>query len=141
MTIQASHQDLLLELTADAVAQSRLASHQLFETVVPRLPPQRRALAEHVRRGLSGSDLLSEPFLRDLLILVEFLEREINTGTETEWVVDEHNVHGGHHIRHRDERATALSYAADRLLDVYESVSEVLDFARSGRLVEDLLLD
>lgn len=141
MTIQASHHDLLLELTADAVAQARLANHQLFEIVVPMLPPQRRALAEHVNRGLSGSDLLTEPFLRDLLILVEFLDREINAGTETVWVVDEHNVHGGHHIRQRDERATALSCAADRLLDVYESVSEVLDFARSGRLVDELILD
>ncbi len=141
MTIQSSYQDLLLELTTDAVAQARLANHQLFEIVVPMLPPQRRALAEHVKRGLSGSDLLTEPFLRDLMILVEFLEREIHTGTETVWVVDEHNVHGGYHIRHRDERATALSCAADQLLDVYESVSEVLDFARSGRLVEDLLLN
>ena len=141
MTVHPSHHEMLVDLTAEAVAQARLAQNQLCDVVVPMLPPQRRGLAEQIKRGLRGDGLLTESFLHDLAALVDFLERDAARGIQTGWVADEHDVHGGHHVRHYDTRAHALSCAADHLDLLHEAISDVLDFARAGRLVEGLMPD
>ncbi|SNR81051.1 hypothetical protein [Puniceibacterium sediminis] len=62
MGVELSHREFLLALTADAVMQARIARDQLHDVIIPALPPQRRALAEAVKRHLNADMLLTEPF-------------------------------------------------------------------------------
>ncbi len=140
-TGQLAHQEQLFSLTVDAVAKARFASDQIFDVVVPTLPPQRRLIAERIKRGLEGDAFLTDNFLYDLVSLIAFLEREIAKGTHTSWIADDHDVHGGHQIRHFDTRVHALSCAAEHLSLLHEAISGVLNFARAARLVEGLILD
>ncbi|MFY0647415.1 hypothetical protein [Sulfitobacter geojensis] len=139
MSAELSHREFLLALTADAVMQARIARDQLHEVIIPSLPPQRRALAEAVKRQLHADALLTEPFLRDLEILIDFMRVEIEKGIQTTWIADEHNVHGGHHERHFDTRSHSLAVAVGHLIGMYEAATEVIDFAEAERLIEDLL--
>lgn len=139
MSAELSHREFLLALTADAVMQARIARDQLHEVIIPSLPPQRRALAEAVKRQLHADALLTEPFLRDLEILIDFMRVKIEKGIQTTWIADEHNVHGGHHERHFDTRSHSLAVAVGHLIGMYEAATEVIDFAEAERLIEDLL--
>ncbi|WP_106745060.1 hypothetical protein [Yoonia maritima] len=139
MSAELSHREFLLALTADAVMQARIARDQLHEVIIPALPPQRRALAEAVKRQLHADALLTKPFLRDLEILIDFMRVEIEKGIQTTWIADEHNVHGGHHERHFDTRSHSLAVAVGHLIGMYEAATEVIDFAEAERLIEDLL--
>jgi hypothetical protein len=139
MGVELSHREFLLALTADAVMQARIARDQLHDVIIPALPPQRRALAEAVKRHLNADALLTEPFLRDLEILIDFMRVEIEKGIQTTWIADEHNVHGGHHERHFDTRARFLAVAVGHLIGLHEAATEVIDFAEAERLIEDLL--
>ena len=139
MSAELSQREFLLALTADAVMQARIARDQLHEVIIPSLPPQRRALAEAVKRQLHADALLTEPFLRDLEILIDFMRVEIEKGIQTTWIADEHNVHGGHHERHFDTRSHSLAVAVGHLIGMYEAATEVIDFAEAERLIEDLL--
>lgn len=139
MSAELSHREFLLALTADAVMQARIARDQLHEVIIPSLPPQRRALAEAVKRQLHADALLTEPFLRDLEILIDFMRVEIEKGIQTTWIADEHNVHGGHHERHFDTRAHSLAVAVGHLIGLHEAATEVIDYAEAERLIEDFL--
>ena len=139
MGVELSHRELLLALTANAVMQARIARDQLHDVIIPALPPQRRALADAVKRHLNADALLTEPFLHDLEILIDFIRVEIEKGIQTTWVADEHNVHGGHHERHFDTRAHSLAVAVGHLIGLHEAATEVIDFAEAERLIEDLL--
>lgn len=139
MSAELSHREFLLALTADAVMQARIARDQLHEVIIPALPPQRRALAEAVKRHLNADALLTEPFLRDLEILIDFMRVEIEKGIQTTWIADEHNVHGGHHERHFDTRSHSLAVAVGHLIGLYEAATEVIDYAEAERLIDDLL--
>jgi hypothetical protein len=139
MSAELSHREFLLALTADAVMQARIARDQLHEVIIPSLPPQRRALAEAVKRQMHADALLTEPFLRDLEILIDFMRVEIEKGIQTTWIADEHNVHGGHHERHFDTRSHSLAVAVGHLIGMYEAATEVIDFAEAERLIEDFL--
>ena len=133
MGVELSHRELLLALTANAVMQARIARDQLHDVIIPALPPQRRALAESVKRHLNADALLTEPFLRDLEILIDFIRVEIEKGIQTTWIADEHNVHGGHHERHFDTRSHSLAVAVAHLIGVHEAATDVIDFAEAGR--------
>jgi hypothetical protein len=139
MSAELSHREFLLALTADAVTQARIARDQIHEVIIPSLPPQRRALAEAVKRQLHADALLTEPFLRDLEILIDFMRVEIEKGIQTTWIADEHNVHGGHHERHFDTRSHSLAVAVGHLIGMYEAATEVIDYAEAERLIDDLL--
>lgn len=139
MTAELSHRGFLLALTADAVVQARIVRDQLHDVIIPSLPPQRRALAEAVRRHLSKDSLLTEPFLHDLDILIDFMRTEVEKGVQTTWIADEHNVHGGHHQRQFDKRTHSLAVAVGHLIELYEVATEVIDFAEAGRLIDELL--
>jgi hypothetical protein len=141
MTVHTSHQKSLVNLIAEAVGYARLSHELVFHTVIPLLPPQRRGIAEDVQWQLNSDYFINAAFLRDLTSLMNFLEREIAKGTQLNWVADEHNVHGGHHVRHLDDRAFALSNAAVHLIDLRHSIEDVLDFATAGRLAEALTQD
>lgn len=139
MSAELSHREFLLALTANAVMQARIARDQLHKVIISSLPPQRRALAEAVKRHLNADALLTEPFLRDLGILIEFMRVEIEKGIQTMWFADEHNVHGGHHERHFDTRGHSLAVAVGHLIGLHEAATEVIDFAEAERLIEGLL--
>lgn len=139
MTAELSHREFLLALTADAVMQARIVRDQLHDVIIPSLPPQRRAIADAVRRHLTKDSLFAEPFLHDLEILIDFIRTEIEKGVQTTWIADEHNVHGGHHQRQFDKRAHSLAVAVGHLIGLYEAAIEVIDFAEAGRLIDDLL--
>lgn len=139
MAAELSHRDFLLAMTADAVMQARIVRDQLHDVIIPSLPPQRRALAEAVKRHLEKVALLTEPFLHDLEILIDFMKTEIEKGVQTTWISDEHNVHGGHHHRHFDTRTHSLAVAVGHLTGLYEAATIVIDFAEADRLIDDLL--
>ena len=65
MSAELSHREFLLALTADAVMQARITRDQLYDVIIPSLPPLRRAIAETVKRHLNTDALLTEPFLHD----------------------------------------------------------------------------
>tara|TARA_Y100001951_G_C11271549_1_gene259101 strand:+ start:93 stop:515 length:423 start_codon:yes stop_codon:yes gene_type:complete len=139
MNDHSSHQDYLVDLIADAVGYARIAQEVVSGVVIPLLSPQRRGIAEDIQRKLNGDHFINEGFVRDLTSVVDFLEREIKTGTDRHWVVDEHNVQGGHHITQLDDRAFALSTAVAHLADLRNAIADALDFAKAGRMVEDLI--
>jgi hypothetical protein len=138
MTSHALHQAAMIGLIADAVGYARLSRETVFDIVIPLLPPQRRGLAEEVQRRLAGDHFISEPFLRELAALVDFLEREIANGTQHGWIADEHDVNGGHSIKRVSDHALALLGASDHLIDLQRAISEVLNYAKAGRLAETL---
>lgn len=139
MTHHTSHQEYLVDLIAGAVGYARLAQEMVFDVVIPLLPPQRRGIAEDIQRRLGGDHFIGEPFLRDLTALMNFLEREVAQGIHLDWIADEHNVHGGHHVRHLDDRAFALSNASIHLFDLRQAIEAVLDFTKAARLAEALI--
>lgn len=139
MSAEPSHREFLLSLTADAVMQARVARDQLHNVIIPSLPPQRRALAEAVKRHLNTDALLTEPFLNDLDILIDFMRTEVEKDVQMTWVADEYNVNGGHHQRHFDTRAHSLAVAVGHLIGLYESVIEVIDTVQAERLIDEFL--
>lgn len=139
MIHQTSHHEFFVDLIADAVGYARLAHETVSNTVIPLLPPQRRGIAEDIQRRLNGDHFISEAFLRDVSALVGFLAREVEKGTQCDWVADEHDVHGGHHVRHIDDRAFALSNASADLVDLRNAIADVLDFKKAERLAEALI--
>ncbi|SNR81036.1 hypothetical protein [Puniceibacterium sediminis] len=64
---------------------------------------------------------------------------EIEKGIQTTWSADEHNVHGGHHERYFEMRAHSLAAAVGHLIGLHEAATEVIDFAKAERLIEDFL--
>lgn len=139
MSAELSNREFLLALTTDAVMQARVARDQLHNVIIPSLPPQRRALAEAVKRYLNTDALLTEPFLRDLGILIDFMRAEVENGVQPTWVADEHDVNGGHHQRQIDTRARSLAVAIGHLIGLYESVIEVIETVHAERLIDDLI--
>ena len=139
MSAELSHREFLLALTADAVMQARITRDQLYDVIIPSLPPLRRAIAETVKRHLNTDALLTEPFLHDLEILIDFMRVEIEKDVQTTWIADEHNVDGGHHQRHFDTRTHSLAVAVGHLIGLYEAVTEVIDTVQAERLMDDLL--
>ncbi|APG48695.1 hypothetical protein [Phaeobacter porticola] len=83
------------------------------------------------KRQLHADALLTELFLRDMEILIDFMRVEIEKGIQTTWIADEHNVHGGHHERHFDTRSHFLAVAVGHLIGMYEAATEVIDFAET----------
>tara|TARA_R110002124_G_scaffold128425_1_gene289320 strand:- start:2685 stop:3110 length:426 start_codon:yes stop_codon:yes gene_type:complete len=140
MTHHNSHHDFLVDLIAVAVSHARFAQEIVSSTVVPLLPPQRRGIAEDIQRRLSGESFISEGFMRDVCALISFLASEVEKGTQCDWVADEHDVHGGHHVRRKDDRAFALSNACDDLVDLHDAIADVLDFKKAGRIAEVLVV-
>jgi hypothetical protein len=139
MSAELSHREFLLALTADAVMQARIVRDQLHEVIIPSLPLHRCVLAEAVKRHLHADALLTEPLLRDLEILIDFMRVEIEKGIQTTWIADEHKVHGRHHERHFDTRAHSLAVAAGNPIGLYEAATEVIDYAKAERLIDDLI--
>ncbi|MGJ8543799.1 MAG: hypothetical protein ACSHWZ_00035 [Sulfitobacter sp.] len=128
----------MISLIADAVGYARLSQETVFEIVIPLLPPQRRGLAEDIQRMLAGDHFISEAFLRDLAALVDFLGREIANGTQHGWIADEHDVNGGRPVKQFSDHALALIGASDHLIDLHRAISDVLNYAKAGRLAETL---
>jgi hypothetical protein len=139
MNDHTSHHDFLVDLISVAVCHARLAQAVVSDTVIPLLPPQRRGIAEEINRSLNGENFISEAFLRDVCALISFLAREVEKGTHCDWVADEHDVHGGHHVRRFDDGAFALSSACDDMVDLHDAVADVLDFQKAGRIAETLI--
>lgn len=139
MNDHTSHHDFLVDLISVAVCHARLAQAVVSDTVIPLLPPQRRGIAEEINRSLNGENFISEAFLRDVCALISFLAREVEKGTHCDWVTDEHDVHGGHHVRRFDDGAFALSSACDDMVDLHDAVADVLDFQKAGRIAEALI--
>ncbi len=138
MTSHQLQQAAMISLIADAVGYARLSQKTVFDIVIPLLPPQRRGLAEDIQRKLAGDHFISEPFLRDLAALVDFLGREIANGTQQGWIADEHDVNGGRHVRQFSDHAFALIGASDQLIDLHRAISDVLNHAKAERLAETL---
>lgn len=139
MSAELSHREFLLALTSDAVIQARIVSDQLFDVVIPSLPPQRRAIAVAVKRSLNSDTVLSEEFLSQLDALINFLRIEIEKGIQTIWVPDEYDVQGGHHQRMFDDHSRQLAVAVGHLINLFEIISEVIDCVEAERLIDDLL--
>ncbi|MEH6506200.1 MAG: hypothetical protein V7786_07975 [Sulfitobacter litoralis] len=139
MTHHTSHYEFLVDLISVAMCHARLAQAVVSDTVIPLLPPQRRGIAEEVRRSLNGEKFISEAFLRDVCALISFLAREVEKGTQCDWVADEHDVHGGQHVRRFDDGAFALSNACDDLVSLHDAIADVLDFKKAGRIAEALI--
>jgi hypothetical protein len=130
---------LLVDLIADAIRCARIAKEVVFNVVVPQLPPQRRGIAKGIQKRLEGDQYISEIFVRELTSLMDLLRREIATGSDQCWMSDEHDVNGGHHVTHLDDRAFALSNAAAHLADLRNAIHDALDFAKAGRLADELV--
>ncbi len=139
MTHQPSHQELLISLATAALTQARITYDQLFNAVIPSLPPQRRLFAEEIMLRLTKDNLFDEAFMRDLSALVATLAQEISDGAEVAWIADECNTVGGHHVRHLDHRAQALDCAVDALSSLHDMIGDVLDAIRAARLIDDLM--
>jgi hypothetical protein len=139
MNDHSSHQDYLIDLIADAIGYARIAQEVVSGVVIPLLSPQRRGIAEDILRRLNGDHFINGGFLRDLTSMIDSLEGEVVNGTDQHWIADEHDVHGGHHISQLDDRALALSTAAVHLADLRNAIADALDFAKAGRMVDDLI--
>ncbi len=89
MTHQLSHQEFLIGLAVAALGQARITYDQLFNAVIPSLPPQRRLFTEEIMHRLTTGNLFDEAFIHDLAALVATLKHEISDGTEVAWITDE----------------------------------------------------
>ena len=138
MTNHISHKEMILGLTADALIQARIVKDHIFDVVLPEIAPQRRSVAEAVKRTLARGDMFTEDFLCELDILIEFIDREISSGIQSSWVADEYNVDGGHYVRHLNARSQALSRSFGHLDGLHDAISQVVDFTEAGRVVETL---
>ncbi|WP_281967721.1 hypothetical protein [Roseovarius nanhaiticus] len=139
MIHQPSHREFLIDLVTEALGQARITHQQLFNSVIPSLPAQRRLFAEEIMHRLRRDNLFDEAFIRDLAAFVESLEREISDGTDVAWIADECNTAGGHHIRRLDHRAQALRCGAQALATLRDMIEEVLDAIKASDLIDDLL--
>ena len=120
----AADEEPTLAALALGVAQSmRDARRMLDETIVPVLPPARRAFAQDIARRLSRMAMPTERLVQDLDALLAMLDREVQARTHHGWEADEHHVRGGWPTIHRDADGEALACGADALRRLHRAIT------------------
>ncbi|THH35710.1 hypothetical protein E4Z66_11520 [Aliishimia ponticola] len=133
------NQDLLVALVAAALTEAWIAAAGLRHTVVPALPPSRRAFPELLARRLEKAQIFDDAFVDDLGTFLETLTAKINSTTHVGWEADENHVRGGYEVIYADCQTHALIQCANELHGVRDMVSAVLHGARAMRVSQEIL--
>ena len=134
-----STHDLLSQLVATALFQSRIVVVQMHGVIVPALAPSKRAFSTDLVGRLERRKIFSDQFLRDLEIFSALLDDQIEAGTYIGWEADEHCIQGGYETIAHGEGILALARAIREVRLLEGAILAALCAARSVQEAEALL--
>ncbi len=131
--------DLVTRLVALALMQGHIAAAELYEVVVPLLPPSQRTFPVNLARRIGHGDILCETFLRELETFLDALEGHVEAGTHVGWEADEHHVLGGYETTFHGPGIPALARSKRELDLLRDTVLKAISVARAMREAGALL--
>ena len=131
--------DLITGLVATALMQADIASHELYETVIPEFPPAHRAFPSAIARKIDRRDIFDAAFARDLQALIERLGGQVRDRTHIYFHADEHHVRGGYESVFREPGVQPLAAAIGELDLLYDLVAAACSAASAARVAENMV--
>ncbi|MGK7653816.1 hypothetical protein ACSQ76_15785 [Roseovarius sp. B08] len=131
--------DLITGIVSAALWQADAVADELYETVIPELPPAQRGFPSAIARRIARRDIFDEGFTRDLKTLIERLGGQVKDRTHVYFHGDENHVRGGYECTFREPGAQPLSAARAELDLLYDLVAAALSAAGAARVAENMI--
>lgn len=126
-------------LATIAILRSRLVVSLMNETVIPSLPPARRAATRMLAKRIERDDLFDEALLADIEALGDRLEGIVSAGTYVDWEPTDGHVRGGSEVVRQAPGIANLAVALEEVQLLHEALVATLSAARAVREAEQLI--
>ncbi len=133
--------DVISQLVADALRQSRVVQKCLDSRIIPLLEPRHRSFATDISRRIAGREIVNEAFLRDLDAFIGRLDQEVSEGTSLVWRGHEHDPNCGYSVPVRNDRARALGSVLNQVVELETAIEAAIDAAEACVISTDLFDD
>ncbi|PHR06519.1 MAG: hypothetical protein COB29_10195 [Sulfitobacter sp.] len=131
--------DLLTGVVTAALMQADVVADELYETVIPELPPAQRAFPSAMAGKIARRDIFDDSFARDLKTLIKQLGGQVGDRIHVYFHGDENHVRGGYESIFREPGAQALEAALSELDLLYDLISASLSAADAARVAATLM--
>tara|TARA_R110001599_G_scaffold90337_3_gene238225 strand:+ start:584 stop:1054 length:471 start_codon:yes stop_codon:yes gene_type:complete len=131
--------DLLTGVVTAALMQADVVADELYETVIPELPPAQRAFPSAMAGKIARRDIFDDSFARDLKTLSEQLGGQVTDRIHVYFEGDENHVRGGYESIFREPGAQALEAALSELDLLYDLISASLSAANAVCVAGNLM--
>ncbi|MEO9629618.1 MAG: hypothetical protein ABJG14_04175 [Sulfitobacter sp.] len=122
-----------------ALMQADVAADELYETVIPELPPTQRAFPSAMAGKIARRDIFDDSFARDLKTFTEQLGGQVRDRIHVYFHGDENHVRGGYESIFREPGAQALEAALSELDLLYDLISASLSAANAVCVAGNLI--
>lgn len=131
--------DLITGIVTAALLQAEAVANELYDTVIPELPPAQRAFPSMIASKIARRDIFDDSFARDLKALIERLDGQVKDRTHVYFHADGHHVRGGYESIFREPGAQPLAAAIGELDLLYDLVAAALSAAGAARVAENMI--
>ncbi|HAC49787.1 hypothetical protein A3753_08545 [Sulfitobacter sp. HI0082] len=131
--------DLLTGVVTAALMQADVVADELYETIIPELPPAQRAFPSATASKIANRDIFDDSFARDIKTLIEQLGGQVGKRTHVFFHGDENHVRGGYESVFREPGVQPLAAALGELDLFYDLISASLSAADAARVAATLM--
>tara|TARA_R110002033_G_scaffold66393_1_gene117457 strand:+ start:67 stop:537 length:471 start_codon:yes stop_codon:yes gene_type:complete len=131
--------DLLTGVVTAVLIQADVVADELFETIIPELPPAQRAFPSAMAGKIARRDIFDDSFARDLKTLSEQLGGQVRDRIHVYFHGDENHVRGGYESIFREPGAQALEAALSELALLHDLIAVSLSAANAVCVAGNLM--